>query len=105
MTVFNVSRVTPVHRFKGHRDEVNVVKFSPCGTLLASCSDDHTVRIWSLANIPGFALGDRLTAADEKRKIDEEDEGGVLVLEGHNHDVHAVAWAPQRSGSPRLLAS
>lgn len=103
--VFNISRVSPVHRFKGHRDEINVVKFSPCGTLLASCADDHSVRIWSLANIPGLTLGDRLTEQDKLRKIDDEDHGGVIVLEGHGNDVHAVAWAPQTPGEPRLLAS
>lgn len=96
-----------MHRFKGHRDEVNIVKFSPCSSLLASCSDDHTVRIWSLRNIPGLALGNSINAREEGRFIDEEDNGGVLVLEGHTRDVHTVAWGPWKKGGdePRLLAS
>lgn len=105
--VFSISRVSPVHRFKGHRDEVNVVKFSPCGTLLASCSDDGTIRLWSLRNIPGLALGNKVTAREEGRLIDDEDNSGVLVLEGHSRDVHTIAWGPWKKGSDeqRLLAS
>lgn len=106
--MFNISRVSPVFRFKGHRDEVNVVKFSPCGTLLASCSDDSTIRIWSLRNIPGLTLSKGGKEKEgETRFIDEEDNAGVLVLEGHARDVHTIAWGPWKKGSqsPRLLAS
>jgi len=31
--------------FQGHRDEVNAIKWNPSGTLLASCSDDHTAKV------------------------------------------------------------
>lgn len=112
----SLTRTTPLHRFRGHRDEVNVVKFSPCGTLVASCSDDSTVRVWSLRNI---AAVDRDISAkpvkkgDEARRIDvDEDDGGpggVFVLEGHESDVHQIAWHPEAgkpaSTGPRLLAS
>lgn len=86
---------------------MNVVKFSSCGTLLASCSDDHNVRVWSLRNIPGLFLPSRLTVGEEGRLIDEEDQAGVFVLEGHRNDVHTIAWAPwsKEKGGPRLLAS
>lgn len=106
--LFSISRASPVHRFKGHRDEVNVVKFSPCGTLLASCSDDHNVRIWSLSNIPGLNLSNRSITAEEGRLIDDEEgAAGVFVLDGHLNDVHTVAWAPwsRSSTGPRLVAS
>eukprot|EP00967_Tisochrysis_lutea_P084555 scaffold118249_cov37-Tisochrysis_lutea.AAC.3 len=31
--------------FQGHRDEVNAIKWDPSGSLLASCSDDHTAKV------------------------------------------------------------
>ena len=34
--------------FQGHRDEVNAIKWDPSGTLLASCSDDHTAKVSAL---------------------------------------------------------
>ncbi|KAK4704652.1 transducin (beta)-like 1, partial [Phenoliferia sp. Uapishka_3] len=105
--LFNVQRVSPLNRFKGHRDEVNVVKFSPCGTLLASCSDDKSVRIWSLRNIPGFSLDRNKDVEEEGRLIDDKDHVGCFVLEGHEKDVHTLAWAPWVKGQKggRLLAS
>ncbi|GAA5987051.1 hypothetical protein JCM10908_001006 [Rhodotorula pacifica] len=114
--LMSLSRTTPLHRFRGHRDEVNVVKFSPCGTLVASCSDDSTVRIWSLRNIPAVSRDiavKQVPKGDESRRIDRDEEdggaGGVFVLEGHDSDVHQIAWHPDAgkpTGSgPRLLAS
>ena len=38
----------PIKAFKGHTDEVNAIKWDPTGTLLASCSDDYSAKIWSL---------------------------------------------------------
>jgi transducin (beta)-like 1 len=32
--------------FKGHTSAVNSIKWDPSRKLLASCSDDHTIRIW-----------------------------------------------------------
>ncbi|GAA5878511.1 hypothetical protein JCM3774_000093 [Rhodotorula dairenensis] len=118
--LMSLSRTTPLHRFRGHRDEVNVVKFSPCGTLVASCSDDSTVRVWSLRNIPAVArdiAAKPVKKGDEARRIDRDDDddagggggGGVFVLEGHESDVHQIAWHPEAgkpsSSGPRLLAS
>ncbi len=38
---------TPLQTYEGHRDEINCLKFDPSGTLLASCSDDFTAKIWT----------------------------------------------------------
>lgn len=32
---------------EGHKYSVNYVEFSPCGTMLASCSLDGTTMIWN----------------------------------------------------------
>jgi len=37
-----------LYTFEGHADEVNAVCWSPCGKLIASCSDDTTAKIWAL---------------------------------------------------------
>ncbi|BGO98655.1 hypothetical protein NBRC10513v2_003049 [Rhodotorula toruloides] len=114
--LMSTTRPTPLHRFKGHRDEVNGVKFSPCGTLIASCSDDTTIRVWSLRNIPAVArdiAARKVKQGDEERMIDMDEEdgggGGCFVLEGHESDVHQIAWHPEAgkegSDGPRLLAS
>ena len=54
-----------------HRDVVRCVQFSLDGALLASCSDDNTIRLWS---VPGGAM--------------------VRQLNGHTNGVFAVAFSP-----------
>jgi transducin (beta)-like 1 len=47
----NICRVGVAHPLKtylGHTDEVNAVKWDPSGTLLASCSDDCTAKVWDV---------------------------------------------------------
>ena len=46
--VCQIGKDTPVKTFRGHVDEVNAIKWSPNGNLLASCSDDNTAKVWSL---------------------------------------------------------
>ncbi|KAL2654985.1 hypothetical protein AAZV13_04G040000 [Glycine max] len=46
--VCKIGENRPIKTFSGHQDEVNAIKWDPSGSLLASCSDDHTAKIWSL---------------------------------------------------------
>ena len=65
----------------GHTDEVNTVKFDPSGKWLATCSDDSTVRLWSL---------ERDTEAMEagwKGKC-------LQVLKAHSKQVYTLKWSP-----------
>jgi WD40 repeat protein len=61
-----------VKTFVGHREWVRMVRVSPDGSLLASCSNDQTVRVWVIAS----------------------GECKTELLE-HDHVVECVAWAPE----------
>jgi WD40 repeat protein len=65
-------------RLQGHTGSVNSISVSPCGTMMAGGSLDHTVVIWDLPR---------------KSKI--------RVLEGHTDVVTSVAW----SGDGDMIAS
>jgi transducin (beta)-like 1 len=47
--ICHYSKSTKVfHDLVGHTDDVNCVRWDSTGSLLASCSDDSTIRLWSL---------------------------------------------------------
>jgi transducin (beta)-like 1 len=69
--------------FIAHDDEVNAVKWSHDGKLLASCSDDHTAKIWAIPD-----------------KFGSSSEPLCLTLQGHAKEVYTVRWCPSGPGSP-----
>ena len=77
----SVGSSAPTRTFLGHTDEVNSLRWSPSKGLLASGSDDGTVRLWS-------AGGENAPPA-----------GAVSTLTGHRKQVYAVRWAPTGEGS------
>ncbi len=50
VAICKVGSSAPLHEFRGHNDEVNAVKWDPSGTLLASCSDDSTAKVWDASS-------------------------------------------------------
>ncbi|CAI5451543.1 unnamed protein product [Caenorhabditis angaria] len=47
--IWNLDECRPLLKMKGHHSHVNAVSWNPTDpTMLASCSDDGTVRIWKL---------------------------------------------------------
>ena len=88
----------PVEEFEGHTDEVNAVKWDPSGTLLASCSDDGTAKVW-------------------KPKVSAAKKDGVTKIStpvwnfgDHSKEIYTIKWSPTGPGSknpdkPLLLAT
>ena len=50
LTVWDVARHKPVRTLKGHRAYVTGISFSHDGKLMATSSEDETVRIWNTAD-------------------------------------------------------
>ena len=64
----------PLKIFKGHTDEVNAIRWDPQGYLLASCSDDHHMKIWTM-------------------------DGLAHNIEAHEKEIYSVRWSPAGPGS------
>jgi WD40 repeat protein len=66
--------------FKGHTKGINSIKFSPCGNMIATCSNDCTIQIWD-----SFSLDCR------------------FFMEGHPKRVSDICWSG--SGSKVISGS
>jgi WD40 repeat protein len=99
--------------FLGHSRSVRSVAFSPDGKLLASGSNDHTVRLWEVSNgkqlalLKGHSTGVNsvVFSPDGKQVASSADDGTIrlwevssgkqlMSLEGYTGAVLSVAFSP-----------
>lgn len=69
--IYKISERGPLLKFRGHTQGINSLQFDPSTQLLASGSDDHTIRIWH---------GKSPTS--------------VMTLTGHQGPVICTRWLP-----------
>ncbi|XP_024984046.1 WD40 repeat-containing protein HOS15 [Cynara cardunculus var. scolymus] len=74
--VCKIGESRPIKLFAGHKGEVNCVKWDPTGSLLASCSDDVTAKIWSM-------------------KQDKH----IHDLREHAKEIYTIRWSPSGPGT------
>lgn len=97
---------------KGHAQDVSSVAFSPDGQLLASGSNDRTIRLWdmktgatlhmmeehsSIVHCVAFAPNNQHVASassDNTVRLWDVKSGGVRTLKGHSDTVSSVAFSP-----------
>ncbi|WP_414585326.1 eIF2A-related protein [Scytonema sp. PCC 10023] len=100
------------NRLLGHNGEVKSAVFSPDGNIIASTSDDNSVKLWSkdgtlLRTLEGHRAtvykvafspdGQTLASAsaDKTTKLWNKDGKLLATLEGHDAGVLNVAFSPQ----------
>ncbi len=99
---------------EGHTNTINGLTLHPLGNLLASCSLDTTIRLWSVKD---FEQAPRILAGHQRRvwSVSFSPDGSTLVsgsedlslklwnvqtgecletLEGHSHWIKSVAFSP-----------
>ncbi|KAK7367584.1 hypothetical protein VNO80_09599 [Phaseolus coccineus] len=74
--VCKIGENLPVKTFVGHQSEVNCIKWDPTGSLLASCSDDMTAKVWSMKH--------------DKYLHDFRE---------HSKEIYTIRWSPTGPGT------
>lgn len=65
-----------------HERSVNIVRYSPCKSMIASGSDDSCVIIWEKKKKPIFG--------EDKYELGW---GAKKILRGHSREVHDLSWS------------
>ena len=69
--ICKVGAEKPLKTYTGHTDEVNAVKWDPSGSLLASCSDDCTAKVWG---------------------VNSDKKDPMYDFKSHQQEIYTVKW-------------
>lgn len=113
--VTRVGESKPDVTLRGHTDAINSVKWDPSGRLLASCSDDHTVKIWDPAAVKASQETENGVAEDQANPAEAATPPSstkmfLHSLHEHTREVYTFRWSCSGPGSanpsaPLTLAS
>lgn len=87
--MFSLVNNTSLDCFKGHTDEVNQIRLSPDGCLLASVSDDTTAMIWSVVKYADPAA--QISWSQRTNK-----QFAKVLKGGHEKHVSMLQWSPAK---------
>ncbi|KAI0094185.1 WD40-repeat-containing domain protein [Irpex rosettiformis] len=79
--VMQLGSPKPIKAFTGHKDEINQIKCNASRTLLVSCSDDTTARIWD--------VNEHMLSSSTPKE-----QPSLAILAGHSKTVSSIAWCP-----------
>jgi WD40 repeat protein len=100
--IFFTTASMPFRTFRGHKEELNIVRVSPDRKLLASIGDDKTVRIWAIEPLK-MMVKDGEVVPVEGSVGGEDGQGCLHVLRAHKKPVMNCRWAPPRQGSSEKI--
>jgi WD40 repeat protein len=88
-------------KIRGHTHEVNQIRLNRHRTLLASCSDDTTVRIWEVSDwrSEGTKTNGRFQASAPPSEF------ALTILSGHTEAIGSISWRPTTAGVDKILAT
>lgn len=84
--------IEPIAALEGHADRVWAVTWNPVQSLLASCSGDKSIRLWSYRSSIPYSSSSLPALASPAANVNFTLASELTT--GHRKTVRSVAWAP-----------